>query len=258
MCRFVSTESVCQILTLLLYFQSGGDDILTHNEQEKIQTDYHLIISQISHEIRNPLTYMDSSIQNIQKMHPEVESFELWAQMKNDLRYLNLLLDDLSSFNTGDQLHISRIDPKEFAFDLKDTLLPQLLDKHIPLLIKLDDTYPEFYGDPIRLKQAFLNLLTNSIDAIEGRGRIDLKIFTHDTKLMIAVKDNGCGIPKELQKDIFLPFVTHKKNGTGLGLSIVRRIITAHHGSIRLKSTVGKGTEFQVHLPLTSSSQVCL
>ncbi|MBR5509760.1 MAG: GHKL domain-containing protein, partial [Lachnospiraceae bacterium] len=93
---------------------------------------------------------------------------------------------------------------------------------------------------------------------IEERGRIDLKIFTHDTKLMIAVKDNGCGIPKELQKDIFLPFVTHKENGTGLGLSIVRRIITAHHGSIRLKSTVGKGTEFQVHLPLTPSSQICL
>lgn len=225
--------------------------MLTHKEQEKLDNDYHLIISQISHEIRNPLTYMDSSIQQIQQMHPEVETFELWSQMKNDLQYLNLLLDDLSAFNNGGRLNICRIDPKEFAFDLKDTLLPELLRKHIPLLIKLDDTYPDFYGDPIRLKQAFLNLLKNSIESIEGRGRIDLKIFTHDTRLMIAVKDNGCGIPPELQKDIYLPFVTHKANGTGLGLSIVRRIIKAHHGSIRLRSAVGKGTEFQIHLPLT-------
>lgn len=232
--------------------------MLTHKEQEILENDYHLIIAQISHEIRNPLTYMDSSIQQIQKTHPEVETFELWAQMKNDLQYLNLLLDDLSAFNNGGELNISKIDPKEFAFDLKDTLLPELLAKHIPLLIKLDDTYPDFYGDPLRLKQAFLNLLKNSIEAIDGRGRIDLKIFTHDTRLMIAVKDNGCGIPPELQKDIYLPFVTHKENGTGLGLSIVRRIIKAHHGSIRLKSTVGKGTEFQIHLPLMPTSNICI
>lgn len=225
--------------------------MLTHKEQEKLTDDYHLIISQISHEIRNPLTYMDSSIQQIQQMHPEVETYELWSQMKNDLHYLQLLLDNLTAFNNSGRLNICKIDPKEFAFDLKDTLLPELLQKHIPLLIKLDDTYPDFYGDPIRLKQAFLNLLKNSIESIDGRGRIDLKIFTHDTRLMIAVKDNGCGIPAELQKDIYLPFVTHKENGTGLGLSIVRRIIKAHHGTIRLRSSVGKGTEFQIYLPLS-------
>lgn len=232
--------------------------MLTYDNKEKVEQDYHLIISQISHEIRNPLTYMDSSIQQIQKMHPEVEGFEFWSQMKNDLQYLNLLLDDLSSFNNGGQLHISKIDPKEFAFDLKDTLLPELLQRHIPLLIKLDDTYPDFYGDPVRLKQAFLNLIKNSMEAIDGRGRIDLKVFTHDKRLMIAVRDNGCGIPVDDQQKIFQPFVTHKRDGTGLGLPIVRRIITAHNGTIHLKSAVGKGTEVQVHLPLLPVSHICV
>ena len=160
--------------------------LLTYDEQEKmallmakdknfhqlitaIKEDYHLTLSQISHEIRNPLTYMDSSIQWIQKLHPEVENFEFWEQMKHDLQYLKVLLDDISAFNNGEQLTISRIDPKEFAFDLKDTLLPELLDKHIPLLMKLDDTYPDFYGDPIRLKQTFINLIKNSIESITGR-----------------------------------------------------------------------------------------
>ncbi|MBS6396412.1 MAG: GHKL domain-containing protein [Clostridiales bacterium] len=249
--------------------------MLTYNEQEKmellmakdenfheiitaIKNDYHLTLSQISHEIRNPLTYVNSSVQWIQKMHPEVESFEFWDQMKHDLDYLKILLDDISAFNNGEQLNISLIDPKVFACDLKDTLLPELLAKHIPLLIKLDDTYPEFYGDPVRLKQVFINLLRNSMESITERGRITLKVFTHDKRLMIAVRDNGCGIPPEQQQTIFRPFVTYKENGTGLGLSIVRRIIEAHNGTIHLKSTVGKGTEFQIYLPLLPSSHICI
>lgn len=223
-----------------------------------IKKDHHLTLSQISHEIRNPLTYMDSSIQWIQKMHPEVESFEFWDQMKHDLQYLKILLDDISAFNNGEQLHIVKIEPKDFACDLKDTLLSELLDKHIPLLIKLDNTYPDFYGDPVRLKQAFINLIKNSMESITERGRITLKVFTHDKRLMIAVKDNGCGIPIEHQQSIFRPFVTYKENGTGLGLSIVRRIILAHNGTIHLRSTVGKGTEVQVHLPLLPTSHICI
>lgn len=249
--------------------------MLTYDEQEKMErlmaqdegfselitamkNDYHLTLSQISHEIKNPLTYVDSSIQRIQKMHPEVENFEYWPQIKNDLCYLRNLLDDISALNNGDQLKLSRIDPKEFAWDLKDTLLPELIARHIPLLIKLDDTYPDFYGDPIRLKQAFINLLKNSMESVTTRGRITLKVFTHDKRLMIAVKDNGCGITPEQQQTIFQPFVTYKENGTGLGLAIVRRIILAHNGTIHLRSTVGKGTEFQVHLPLLPTSHICI
>lgn len=229
-----------------------------HELVSAIREDYQLTLSQISHEIRNPLTYIHSSMQLIEKLHPEVEDFEFWAQMRQDLQYVRTLLDDISIFNHGDKLNISKIDPKEFAYDLKDTLLPELISHHIPLLIKLDDYYPDFYGDPIRLKQVFLNLLKNSIESISAHGRIDLKIFTHDKRLMIAVKDNGCGIPIEQQQQIYQPFVTYKENGTGLGLAIVRKIVKAHHGSIHMRSTVGKGTEFQIHLPLLPTSHICI
>ena len=241
--------------------------MMTYEEQEKIERlvakdenaqklitalrdDYHMALSQISHEIRNPLTYIDSSVQWIQKMHPEVQHFEFWDQIKNDLQYMRVLLDDISAFNNGDKLNICKIDPVEFACDLKDTLLPELLAHHIPLLLKLDNTYPDFYADPVRLKQVFINLLTNAIDSIEERGRITLKIFTHNKRMLLAVRDNGCGIPPEDQESIFQPFVTHKEHGTGLGLAIVRRIVVAHGGTIHLNSTVGKGSEFQIYLPL--------
>lgn len=249
--------------------------MLTQDEQEKmehlmaedqnvqkliaaIQHDHHLTLSQISHEIRNPLTYMNSSIQWIQKMHPEVESFELWNQLKNDLDYLRVLLDDISAFNNGEQLNIGRIDPKEFAWDLKDTLLSELLQQHIPLLIKLDDTYPDFYGDPIRLKQVFINLIKNAMESITERGRITLKVFAYEKRLMIAVKDNGCGIPADQQQNIFRPFVSYKEHGTGLGLSIAQKIVAAHNGTIHVRSTVGKGSEFQVYLPLLPVSHICI
>ena len=102
--------------------------MMTYEEQEKIERlvakdenaqklitalrdDYHMALSQISHEIRNPLTYIDSSVQWIQKMHPEVEHFEFWDQIKNDLQYMRVLLDDISAFNNGDKLNICKIDP---------------------------------------------------------------------------------------------------------------------------------------------------
>lgn len=199
--------------------------MLTYDEQKKIErlatrdeeirnmiatikSDYHLTVSQISHEIRNPLTYINSSVQWIQKMHPEVEDFEFWGQIKNDLQYMRLLLDDISAFNNGDQLNICQIDLKAFACDLKDTLLAELLRCHIPLILKTEDSYPAFYGDPVRLKQALLNLLKNSMESITGRGKITLKIYVHDKRLLIAVKDNGCGIPPGAAAD-HLPAFRH-------------------------------------------------
>ena len=203
--------------------------MMTYEEQEKIERlvakdenaqklitalrdDYHMALSQISHEIRNPLTYIDSSVQWIQKMHPEVEHFEFWDQIKNDLQYMRVLLDDISAFNNGDKLNICKIDPVEFACDLKDTLLPELLAHHIPLLLKLDNTYPDFYADPVRLKQVFINLLTNAIDSIEERGRITLKIFTHNKRMLLAVRD-----PRVVSNPAYLTIILLSRVITSLG-----------------------------------------
>lgn len=229
-----------------------------HNKSEKTEDDLRLTIAQISHEIKNPLTYINSSIQWIQKLHPEVESFEYWDQLKSDLAYIQILLDDISILNHSSDLNIRPMDLKEFAMDVKDTLLPELLRRHIPLMLKLDENYPEFYADPIRLKQAVINLVKNSMESISDRGRITLKIFAQERKILIAVRDNGCGISPEQQENIFQPFVTYKKNGTGLGLSIARQVATAHGGTIRLHSNLGKGTEVQLLLPITSSPTIPL
>jgi len=111
----------------------------------------------------------------------------------------------------------------------------------------------EIYCFPGKLGQVFLNILVNSIQAIDGQGTIEIKtIFLRDEdKYLISIKDSGKGIPSALKQRIFDPFFTTKPVGvgTGLGLSIVHGIISDHSGDIKVKSQEGKGTEFTIYLP---------
>lgn len=135
--------------------------MLTYDEQKKmerlmaddedvrhlittIKNDYQLTLSQISHEIRNPLTYMNSSVQWIQKMHPEVEEFEFWNQLKDDIRYMKFLLDDISLVQPRRRLNIVPMDLREFAYDVKDTLLAEFLQRHIVLIVNWRNPIPHF------------------------------------------------------------------------------------------------------------------
>lgn len=75
-------------------------------------------------------------------------------------------------FSHGEELNIVPMDLREFAYDVKDTLLAEFLQRHIVLIVKLDESYPTFYGDPIRLKQACINLLKNAMESLPAAGRL--------------------------------------------------------------------------------------
>jgi signal transduction histidine kinase len=95
-----------------------------------------------------------------------------------------------------------------------------------------------------------LNLLLNSLQAIDGPGRVVVALESRDFDVAIHVSDTGRGIAPEHLPNIFRPFYTTKGNGTGLGLSLARRIVEEHQGTVEVNSTVGKGTEFTVLLPI--------
>ncbi len=100
-----------------------------------------------------------------------------------------------------------------------------------------------------------MNVLTNSIQSIEGKGEIYIKTLSSDTGIKISIKDNGRGMTSEVKKHIFEPFYTTKDvgKGTGLGLSISFGIIEQHNGTIDVISEPGIGTEFIISLPKTQS-----
>jgi len=120
------------------------------------------------------------------------------------------------------------------------------------------------YGDlegiqcfPSKLNQVFLNILNNSIQAIEGQGEILIQTIQSGIGIKIIIKDNGMGMSPEVKKHIFEPFYTTKEvgEGTGLGLAISFGIIEQHHGIIDVISEPGKGTEFIISLPISLSDK---
>jgi len=119
------------------------------------------------------------------------------------------------------------------------------------VITKEDGDFNDIECFPGKLNQVIMNILTNSIQAIEGKGEISIQTISSDIGVKIIIKDNGVGMTPEVKKHIFEPFFTTKEvgKGTGLGLSISFGIIEQHNGNIDIISEPGKGTEIIISLP---------
>ncbi|HEX2521249.1 MAG TPA: ATP-binding protein, partial [Terriglobia bacterium] len=131
--------------------------------------------------------------------------------------------------------------------------------KSIRLHLAAPCEVPHIRGDENELKQLFMNLILNSLEAIEQQGNVWVNVkCSLDAPITIEVADDGPGIPSEQLSKIFLPFFTSKKHGTGLGLATCKRIVTNHGGVIRVESEPGKGTRFTIDLALNSQVPMSL
>ncbi len=259
---------------------------LTSDNPELRDVFYDLIASYradlhtITHEIRNPLTMVYSTLQLIESSHPEVLSFRHWNSLHEDIVYMVNLLSELSLFNNSSLINCAPILTSDFLKKIALSFAGHLEhDSFDHTLIEftshIQPNLPVLHGDPIRLKEVLFNLLKNASEAFlpnynsksESNSnlntastdkhtiRLNANITENDSSyLCIKIQDNGCGISANQLEAIFLPFVTHKSGGTGLGLPISRRIIEAHHGTIAVESDPSIGTTFTVLLPF---SQTC-
>jgi signal transduction histidine kinase len=116
--------------------------------------------------------------------------------------------------------------------------------------LEIKDVIPPAEHDPNQINQVLLNLLLNAIQSMDKPGVIRVSLQSDDDDVLIAVADEGKGIPPEHLPNIFRPFFTTKGHGTGLGLSLARRMVEAHGGNIDVTSVVGKGTQFRIRLPV--------
>lgn len=215
--------------------------------------DEQLVISKISHELRNPLTIIYSTLQLIESRHPETRTFEHWQELIQDVEFMSVLLDDLSRFNHADALKLSTFSFRPFWEYISLSFAASIADTKLEYSSKIDPSINQITGDKTKLQEVFLNLLRNAADAAKPNGSICMTATQKSDSIVITVQDSGCGIPKERIPSIFEPFTTYKRNGTGLGLSICQNIIQAHHGTIKVQSTPGKGSSFQITLPAKQS-----
>ena len=205
----------------------------------------------LAHEIRNPLAGIAGVIEIIGRDLPASSpARSVVKDVRQEIARINRIVTDL--------LQTARPHPpKVRKSDLNTTVehavmlgRQQALSKSIEISLHKDPSLPEVEHDSDQIHQVLLNLLLNSMQAIDANGKIAVTVERQGEKAIIEVVDNGRGITSENLPNIFRPFYTTKGDGTGLGLSLARRIVEDHQGRIDVTSSVGKGTTFAVILPL--------
>ncbi len=210
--------------------------------------DTQLMLSKFSHELRNPLTTLYSTVQFLEMKHPEVKEFKYWSSLSHDIEYINVLIDELSDFSKSDNLNLSTFDFRAFLDQISLSFAASIAFSDVKYTAKIDSSIHQITGDKTKLQEVFFNLLKNAFEASQPDCSIFLTARCVDNAILITIKDTGCGISNEQLTTIFEPFVTYKKGGTGLGLPICKQIIAAHGGTISVTSSEGSGTTFCVLL----------
>ena len=208
------------------------------------------ILSKFSHELRNPLTTVYSTVQLIEMQHPEVKDFKYWSNLAHDLEYMNRLLTELSDFSKSERLQVSTFSFRALLEQISLSFAASIANSEVEYTSKISPSLHQITGDKTKLQEVFLNLLKNAYEASLPNKTIYLEASCDEYNIHIRIHDTGCGISEEQLGTIFDPFVTYKKNGSGLGLAICNNIIRAHGGSISVESALNKGTTFYVCLPL--------
>lgn len=215
-----------------------------------LEESHHMELSRISHEIRNPVTLINSFLQLTVSHHPEASSFETWKPIVENMEYLKQLLNELSDYNNSMSLHKEEFSLTSFLTSLVKECAPSLN----PVQISFEKTtaIPPSCFDKVKLRAAILNLIRNAAEALNAQtdGRIIVSLSFDGALFHIGIANNGPEIPSEYLANLFEPFITHKKDGTGLGLAIVHNIVQAHAGSVTVSSSQ-KETCFTLHLPLS-------
>jgi signal transduction histidine kinase len=223
----------------------------------------------LAHEIRNPLGAIKGAAQLL--VGPDGEPVEPSAE---SAEFLNIIIEEVNRLNNVlsqflDYARPSKSDPSQQGeLDVNDVVRKtvQLIETYeassrVRIEVRLDELLPPVAGDAEQLRQVFLNLGLNAIQAMEGGGTLEIVTSRRRRSRLgygsfaeVRFRDSGVGIPREKLKNLFIPFFTTKARGTGLGLAISQRIVTQHSGTIEVRSNPGKGSTFSVFLPALGPS----
>lgn len=222
----------------------------TQNKNYSEENDCHLMLSRVSHEIRNPVALINSFLQLLAGSHPELKEDGYFQRIEENMEYLKALLDELSAYNHSHTAQTEDLNPWLLLQEITASAGVLLESQGITLSLQKETAIPRIPIDQTKFRQLFSNLIRNAAEAMPEGGEILLSVSCDGNSVQIRVTDHGCGIPEEYLPSLFDLFVTHKKNGTGLGLAICREIVQAHNGTITVESEPEKGTTFTVLLPV--------
>lgn len=221
------------------------------NKYKQQKQEFHFTLSKFSHEIRNPLALISSELQMMAGSHPEIRDFSEWNDILDNIDHIRCLLDEFSGYQNAERLSPTETDFILCLNSILNSFRPALNYLGITLKTCIPCNHPPLNLDQTKIRQAFLNLLRNAQESIQNphTGVIQVTASAVPGGFSVSIRDNGCGMTASQMEKIFRPFVTYKPGGTGLGLAVTRQIIEAHHGTLTVTSTPGKGSCFTVFLP---------
>ncbi len=207
----------------------------------------------LAHEINNPLGGVFTCVEMLKQNPGDFAARDKYLKLMDmGLERIRRIVKQLLDFSKQRPFEPQPTDVNPLLEKTLEMTHYQLSHYRIELTKDLSPDLPEIKADSHQLMQVFVNLILNSVQAMPEGGNLLIRTWRENGRVAIAIRDNGCGIPKEIQGKIFDPFFTTKETGqgTGLGLSVSYGIIQNHGGEIKVESEEGKGAEFTVFLPV--------
>lgn len=229
-------------------------DVLFQTEEQLRRADRLSALGELSagmaHEIRNPLGSIKGAVEIIKDDYTAEEAkYEFIQILIRETDRLNQIVQEFLGFAKPKNPELQFVDLNESLESVLTLAAQQARKAGVKVEKKLDPAIGKRSLDAGLLKQAFLNLILNAIQAMPDGGSLSVESSLRNGALEVTIADTGIGIPEENRKKLFSPFFTTKKNGTGLGLAITYRIIENHRGVIDVASRPGGGTAFTVRIP---------
>jgi signal transduction histidine kinase len=215
----------------------------------------------VAHSIRNPLTSVKMRLFSLERsLNLSALQEEDFTVISEEIRNLDTIVQNFLEFSRPPKLKKQRVSPSDVVDQALLLLSHRLEAARVEVEIAREDRLKDILIDPEQIKEVFVNLAVNALEAMPGGGRITIQEETGFVEplgrvAVIRVIDTGPGVPEELRENVFIPFFSAKEEGTGLGLSIARRIVEEHGGNLSLTAAKGGGARFTITLPFDKDSQ---
>src|SRR5919112_228737 len=226
--------------------------------------------AQVAHEIKNPLGSIRLGVAMLRDMTRDREAITTIDLVERGIEHLSKLTLDVTQFSRRRQLTLAAdVDLAELLNESLDLITEKLREKRTPVERRFPEEPVRGHWDEDQLRQVFVNLLANAVDAGPAESPLTLSaervnIPAGDRRngeggrqvpaARVSIIDRGQGMDERTRARIFEPFFTTKKKGTGLGLAIAKQIVEQHGGRINVESAVGSGTRFTIELPLSAEA----
>lgn len=204
----------------------------------------------IGHEIRNPLNNITLAIDALQHESEASEASNAYIDiLKRNVDRISKLIRELLESSRPAAVELQEISAKVITDKVKTNTRDRFRLRGVKLEVADFDRSIKIHADPVQFSTALSNLVINALEAIKEKdGEVSIDVCPETSDCLFRIRDNGIGMNEDELEVLFDPFYTNKKGGIGLGLTLAQNIIAAHNGSIRVKSSKGKGTTFDVRI----------